>query len=155
MYLMNEWAKCLKKRLKRISTSKSFPKQETLFSEGSSIYLSHDCQRPLFHIMNSGGRSKPKSTPDNLRGLMYCHVYWGHEMHVCGMNNTLHQEPRQPGRRRSDNKTCYFHLYRLPLQRGDSGHGSEGQYNPTTDKSDSSPTEVASPGLIIILILRY
>lgn len=99
--------------------------------------------------MNSGGRSKPKSAPDNLQGLMYCH-----EMHVCGMN-TLHQEPRQPGRRRSDNKTCYFHLYRLPLQRGDSGPGSEGQYDPTTDKPDSSPTEVASPGLIIILILRY
>lgn len=60
--------------------------------------------------------------------------------------NTPHQEPHHPGRGRSGSKMCYFHLYRLSLWRGDGGHGSKGQYDPTTDKPDSSPTELASPG---------
>lgn len=60
------------------------------------------------------------------------------------LNNT-----HGPGRGKSGNKISYFQLYPSSLQRERyGGTGSKGWYEPTSDKPDSSPTKLASPGLM-------
>ena len=78
---------------------------------------------------HSGGRARPTSSLGHPQGLTYCHLYWGHKMHVCWMN-TLPQELHHLGRGRSGLKMCYLHLYRLSLRRGDGGYGSKGRTTP-------------------------